>query len=176
MSSPSKTMRFRQIDKIVELVPGERIRATRYLSGNEDYLRDHFPLFPVMPGVLMLEAAFQTASWLVRASQDFAHTVCVLKEIRNAKFADFVQPGQILVVVAEIQKVDGNIFTIRVSGEKDGITSFSARLVIETKNLQDIDDRLKNVNNFTSFCVQGQFAELLDRNHELSDENALKTL
>jgi 3-hydroxyacyl-[acyl-carrier-protein] dehydratase len=157
----SKTMRFRQIDRIVELEPGKKIVATRLLSGQEDYLRDHFPLFPVMPGVLMLEAAFQTASWLVRATEEFANTTCVLKEIRNAKFADFVQPGQILEVHAEIQKVDGNLYTIKVSGQKGEVTSFSARLLIETQNLQDIDSSMGNLNNFTKACMQGQLAELM---------------
>ncbi|MFM8397602.1 MAG: 3-hydroxyacyl-ACP dehydratase FabZ family protein, partial [Pirellula sp.] len=51
-------VRYRQLDKIIELVPGERIVATRELRKDEDYLRDHFPLFPVMPGVMMLEALF----------------------------------------------------------------------------------------------------------------------
>ncbi len=48
-------MRFRQLDKITLLVPGERIEAQLTLNGDQDYLRDHFPRFPVQPGVLMLE-------------------------------------------------------------------------------------------------------------------------
>jgi 3-hydroxyacyl-[acyl-carrier-protein] dehydratase len=172
----SKTMRFRHIDKIVELTPGDKIVARRFLSGDEDYLRDHFPLFPVMPGVLMLEAAFQTASWLVRATEDFANTTCILKEIRNAKFADFVQPGQILEVHAEIQKVDGNVYTIKVSGQKDGSLSFSARLSVETQNLQDIDDRMANLNNFTRNCMRGQMAELMKNETKLSGQTAVKGL
>jgi 3-hydroxyacyl-[acyl-carrier-protein] dehydratase len=38
------------------------------LRPDEDYLRDHFPLFPVMPGVLMLEAMYQASCWLIRSS------------------------------------------------------------------------------------------------------------
>jgi len=49
-------MYFSLIDKIDTLEPGKRIAATKSLSLAEEYLRDHFPNFPVMPGVLMLEA------------------------------------------------------------------------------------------------------------------------
>ncbi|MFN9627387.1 MAG: beta-hydroxyacyl-ACP dehydratase, partial [Planctomycetota bacterium] len=68
-------MRYRQLDKIIELVPGERIVATRELRKDEDYLRDHFPLFPVMPGVMMLEALFQASMWLVHATDNFEHSM-----------------------------------------------------------------------------------------------------
>ena len=64
-------MRLTLIDKIVELKPGESIKATKSLAMNEDYLEDHFPRFPVMPGVLMWESMYQAAAWLVRASDDF---------------------------------------------------------------------------------------------------------
>ncbi len=84
-------MRFRQIDGILELVPGERIVATRTLRADEDYLRDHFPLFPVMPGVLMLEALYQAACFLIRASDDFECAILPMLEARNVKFADFVR-------------------------------------------------------------------------------------
>ena len=64
-------MRFTLIDRIVELEPGARITATKSLTMAEEYLGDHFPNFPVMPGVLMLEAMTQTAAWLIRAERGF---------------------------------------------------------------------------------------------------------
>ena len=59
-----------------------------------------------MPGVLMLEAMYQASAWLVRQSEGFAHSVVILKEARNIKYADFVTPGKELVVTAEILKQD----------------------------------------------------------------------
>src|SRR5438552_16491396 len=109
-------MRFRMLDRITELVPGERITAERKLTGNEDYLKDHFPLFPVMPGVLMLEAMYQAGAWLVRGSEDFAHAFVLLKEARNVKYADFVKPGQVLTVSAEFVKQDPETITLKASG------------------------------------------------------------
>jgi len=48
-------MKYRQLDRITSLDPGKRLTAERTLHKDEEYLRDHFPCFPVMPGVMMLE-------------------------------------------------------------------------------------------------------------------------
>ena len=76
-------MRFRQLDTITELDPGKRIVARRTLHAEEDYLRDHFPHFPVMPGVMMLEAAYQAAMWMVRTGDDFAHPLVLMREAKQ---------------------------------------------------------------------------------------------
>ncbi|MCP4249820.1 MAG: beta-hydroxyacyl-ACP dehydratase, partial [bacterium] len=88
-------MKFILIDRIVELVPGERITAVKALSRAEEYLADHFPRFPVMPGVLMVEAMIQGASWLIRATEDFAHSMLQLAEAKNVTYKSFVSPGQV---------------------------------------------------------------------------------
>ena len=64
-------MRFTLIDRIVDFQPGVRLTAMKSLTMTEEYLGDHFPNFPVMPGVLMLEAMTQAAAWLVRAERGF---------------------------------------------------------------------------------------------------------
>ena len=125
-------MRFRMLDRITELVPGERITAERKLTGDEDYLADHFPHFPVMPGVLMLEAMYQAAAWLVRVSDDFEHSIVRLKEARNIKYSDFVDPGHVLIVKAEIKKRDGLLTNLEARGFVHGSTAVSGRLVLET--------------------------------------------
>ena len=83
-----------------------KITTLKCLSLGEEYLADHFPRFPVMPGVLMLQAMTEAGAWLVRATEDFAHSIVTLKEARNIRFADFVQPGSVLTVTAEIMKID----------------------------------------------------------------------
>ncbi|MGD9644825.1 MAG: beta-hydroxyacyl-ACP dehydratase, partial [Pirellulales bacterium] len=75
-------MRFTLIDRIVECEPWQKIAARKNLTLAEEYLADHFPGFPVMPGVLMLEAMTQAGAWLVRASEDFRHSMVVLREAR----------------------------------------------------------------------------------------------
>lgn len=130
-------MRYTLIDRILELEPGAKIVAVKALSLAEEYLDDHFPLFPVMPGVLMLEAMAQTAAWLVRATEDFAHSTVVIKEARNVKYADFVEPGQSLVVTCEITGQDERDTKIKASGTVDGRMAVSARLVLERYNQEE---------------------------------------
>ncbi len=132
-------MHFSLIDRIDVLEPGRQIVATKSLSLAEEYLRDHFPNFPVMPGVLMLEALTQASAWLVRYTEDFAHSIVVLKEARNVKYARFVQPGQTLVITASIAKEEDNLVTLKAQGEIDGQTNLQARLVLCRSNLADTD-------------------------------------
>jgi len=130
-------MRFCLLDRILELQPGVRVTAVKRLRPDEDYLKDHFPRFPVMPGVLMLEAMYQASAWLVRQSEGFAHSVVLLKEARNIKYADFVTPGKELVVTAEIFKQDESLTTLKTQGTIDGNLAVNGRLVLERFNLAD---------------------------------------
>ena len=130
-------MRFCLLDRIVELVPGERIVAAKRLAPDEEYLKDHFPRFPVMPGVLMLEAMFQASLWLVKQSEGFANSIVMLKEARNVKYSDFVSPGQELVVTAEFFKQDQSTTTLKTQGAINGNIAVAGRLVLERFNLAD---------------------------------------
>ena len=89
-------MKFSLIDRIVELSRGERIVAVKAVSLAEEYLGDHFPTFPVLPGVLMLEALVEAAAWLVRDAQDFAFNVILLRQAKNVTYKIFVKPGNLL--------------------------------------------------------------------------------
>ena len=130
-------MQFRLLDRITELEPGVRIRAEKSLAGTEHYLKDHFPLFPVMPGVLMLEAMFQASMWLIRRTDDFRYAIVLLKEARNVKYADFITPGRTLVVTAEILKHEGDRFTLKAQGTVDDEVAVSARLIVERGHIKD---------------------------------------
>lgn len=61
-------MRYFLIDKVTELVPGERARGVKNVTLSDEVLHDHFPDFPVMPGALVLEAAAQLGGLLVEAT------------------------------------------------------------------------------------------------------------
>ena len=130
-------MRFSLIDRIVELEPGGRITAVKALTMAEEYLADHFPHFPVMPGVLMLESLTQAAAWLVRASEDFAHSIVVLKQVANVKYAQFVEPSQTLTVTAELLKLDKGEAKLKGYGSVGGRTILSARVTLACYNLGD---------------------------------------
>jgi len=139
LSSIPFVMYFSLVDKIKILEPGKRIVAVKSLSLAEEYLRDHFPNFPVMPGVLMLEALTQASAWLIRVSEDFAHSVVVLKEARNVKYARFVQPGQTLNIESEIVQEEKNLVTLKAEGTVEGQSNLKAKLILCRYNLSDTD-------------------------------------
>ena len=153
-------MRFTLIDKVVELEPGKRIAAVKNLSLAEEYLADHFPGFPVMPGVFMLEAMTQTGAWLIRASEDFAHSMVTLKEARNVKYANFVEPGQTLAVTAEIISQDERETKLKAQGMVGDVQVVSARLVLERYNLGDQDPTHAATDQVLRFKLRELFAIL----------------
>jgi 3-hydroxyacyl-[acyl-carrier-protein] dehydratase len=130
-------MRFTLLDRVISIEPGQSITAIKTLSLAEEYLGDHFPRFPVMPGVLMLEAMTQAAAWTIRTGEDFAHAIVVLREARNVKYGDFVEPGRMLTVTATVLSQDATTTKIKASGTVGDRTSLTARLVLERYNLAD---------------------------------------
>lgn len=130
-------MHFTFVDRVLELEPGAKITTLKCLSMGEEYLADHFPRFPVMPGVLMIQAMTEAASLLIHATEDFAHSIVTLKEARNIRFADFVQPGRSLTVTAELLKTEPRDMEFKTQGLLDGRVAVSARLVLERYNLAD---------------------------------------
>jgi 3-hydroxyacyl-[acyl-carrier-protein] dehydratase len=130
-------MRFTFIDRISDVQPGVSITAVKALSPTEEYLQDHFPRFPVMPGVLMLEALFQASALLVYKSEDFCHSTILLRQARNVKYADFVQPGQTLVVRSEIVKQDESLTTVKATGTVGDTVAVNGKLVLHRFNVAD---------------------------------------
>ncbi len=153
-------MRFTLVDRIVELEVGVRIKALKNLSMAEEYLEDHFPGFPVMPGVLMLESMTQAAAWLIRAGEDFAHSMVVLGEVRNVKYGNFVEPGQVLTVEAEIQSQDERRTTLKAWGHVDGEPTVAGRLTLERYNLSEDDPTRSDADAVIVQRLREQFAQI----------------
>lgn len=124
-------MKYRQIDRITSLTPGKLLTGERTLRADEEHLKDHFPRFPVMPGVMMLEALHQAAIWMIRTGEDFAHPLVLLQEVRSVKFGDFLAPGETLHIRAEAIKEKGLRTTVKAIATKEERTTVSARLILE---------------------------------------------
>jgi 3-hydroxyacyl-[acyl-carrier-protein] dehydratase len=86
------------IDRVENVVLGSEATGIKAVSGNEPYFAGHFPDFPVMPGVLIVEAIAQTASVMVAAtSPDMASGKLVFfTTIEKARFRQPVRPGDLL--------------------------------------------------------------------------------
>lgn len=94
-------MRFLLVDEIVELDPGASIVTRKTIDPGEDYLADHFPGYPVVPGVLQIEMMAQSAGKCLMSSIDPSRWP-VLIQVRQANFRKSVLPGAELRIEATI--------------------------------------------------------------------------
>ena len=101
------------VDRVVELVKGERIRAIKNVSINEPFFLGHFPHRPVMPGVLILEAMAQAATLLALRSMDMVlddKSVVYFAGIDGARFKRPVEPGDQLVLEVNLGRAKAGIY------------------------------------------------------------------
>lgn len=134
--APRERVKFNLIDKI-ELLTDERIVAVKQVTLAEEYLADHFPTFPVLPGVLMLEALVQSAGWLLHLRHGFAKSMAVLKEARNVKYGQFVAPGDAFRVDVQWAKASESGGTFKGTGAVGDRVAVSARLELAYFNLAE---------------------------------------
>ena len=149
-------MRFNLLDRILEVEPGRLIRGTKNLTLGEEYLADHFPTFPVMPGVLMLQTLVEASSWLLRITDDYRYSVYVLRQARGVKFGAFMEPGRQLQVTSELVERNGSEAAFKAKGEVDGNTTVAARLTLAGYSLRDRNPALKG----TDERIVGQLRDL----------------
>ena len=124
-------MRFNLIDRIDHFEAGKSLKGAKFLALGEEYLADHFPRFPVMPGVLMLQSLVEAASWLWRATTDYRHPVIVLREVRNVKYGTFMLPGRRMDVSVTLKSTDGDTAVFAGKGTNDaGEQTVSAQFVL----------------------------------------------
>lgn len=124
-------MRFAQIDRITEIVDGQSLTAVKSVAMSEEYLQDHFPRFPVMPGVIMLESLFQASMWLCRVLDRFAVPVVALRQARNVRYKDMVEPGDQLLITTTLNSHNERTAEFSASGTVGGRPAVSARLTLE---------------------------------------------
>ena len=110
------------VDRVLEIEKGKRIKALKNVSINEPFFMGHFPKYPVMPGVLMLEAMAQTAALLAFHAMDILpdeNTVYYFAGIDDARFKRPVGPGDQIVMDVTLDRM------------KSGILKFSAKSTVE---------------------------------------------
>lgn len=132
-------MRYVLLDRIVELEEGKRALGVKNVTMSEDFLTHHFPQYPVMPGMLIIEGMIQLASWLIAASTEFRQRA-VIAGVRTAKFTRIVRPGEQLLLEVTIAAMDGEAADVkgvaRVGEKRVTWAGFRVQL-IETERLGD---------------------------------------
>jgi len=145
ITTMAETMRFILIDKIVSLESGKEIKAVKSVSLAEEYLADHFPTFPVLPGVLLLEGLIESASWLVREAENFAHSMILLEQAKNVKYKSFLAPGSKIEYTVEAKAIEENVSSFSGFGLSDGVRIIEARFGLRHFNLADEDSTMAAV-------------------------------
>ena len=121
-------MRFLFVDEILDLVPGKTIRAAKHVDAGEDFFRDHFPGFPVVPGVLLTEMMAQAAGKCLDAEGTHPGKA-MLARINSASFRQWVGPDQRAVICADIRTNRDDFATAECSVEVGGKKVCQAELL-----------------------------------------------
>lgn len=97
------------IDRVEELIEGEKAIAYKAVTYNEPFFVGHYPKEPVMPGVLIIEALAQTGAVAILSSEKNKGKLILFGGINKAKFKDTVLPGSLLRLETEIIKIKGPV-------------------------------------------------------------------
>ena len=120
-------MRFVFVDEILEMEPGKSIRAVKTVKAEEALFKDHFPGFPVVPGVLLTEMMAQTAGKCLDA-ENKPRGKAMLARIVSANFREWVGPGEKAVICAQIKTNQPKYATADCHVEVQGTKVCSAEL------------------------------------------------
>lgn len=124
-------MRFDLIDRVLEQT-ADRLVAVKNVTSAEEYLQDHFPSFPVLPGVMMLETLVQAARTLLAGDSRIVNDEpLVLAQVRNVRYGNMVRPGQSLVVEVTIRGTDDLGWEMMGVGKVDGQVAVQGRFRME---------------------------------------------
>lgn len=111
---------FLLLDRILEVVPGERAKGLKNVTINEPFFQGHFPGYPVMPGVLIVEAIAQVGAFAILSMAENKDKLALFAGIDNLRFKRQVVPGDTLLLEMEITKMRGPVGKGRGTATVDG--------------------------------------------------------
>ncbi|MBG9755012.1 3-hydroxyacyl-ACP dehydratase FabZ [Lysinibacillus sphaericus] len=116
---------FLLVDRIVELEEGERAVGLKNVTINEEFFNGHFPQYPVMPGVLIVEALAQVSAVIMLTKEGNEGRLGLLAGIDECRFKKQVKPGDQLRLEVEITRIKGSI------GKGKGLATVDGEMVCE---------------------------------------------
>ncbi|WP_100400368.1 3-hydroxyacyl-ACP dehydratase FabZ [Bacillus sp. FJAT-44742] len=125
---------FLLIDKVEEVEEGKMCTAIKNVSANEEYFNGHFPDYPVMPGVLIIEALAQTGAVAILKKEENQGKIAFFAGIDNCRFKGQVKPGDQLRLEVEMTRLRGKI------GKGKGTASVDGKVVAETELMFALQD------------------------------------
>lgn len=148
-------MRFVMVDEVQKLVPGQSIEATKTLDPSEELFRDHFPGFPVVPGVLLTEMMAQAGGKCLFAGTPERGYPMMIR-IRDATFRSWVRPGDLIHLRATVKSVSPLYATVTCAGSVDGRSVCAAEIVYGFVSREDLGGSPETSEIFT---IQGESHE-----------------
>jgi len=120
---------FLLVDRVLELEANKRVKALKNVTMNEPHFTGHFPDFPVMPGVLILEALAQTAALLTFGGDAVDDSVYFFVGVDNARFKKPVTPGDQLILNASIERFKAGIWKFKTFATVNDVIVTEAELM-----------------------------------------------
>jgi 3-hydroxyacyl-[acyl-carrier-protein] dehydratase len=124
---------FLLVDRVLEFVPGQSIRALKNVTYNEPYFTGHFPHRPLMPGVILIEALAQAAGLLAFMTADVVpdeNTRFYFVGIDKARFRKPVEPGDQLILIVNLERNFKGIYRLATRAEVAGEEVANAQIMI----------------------------------------------
>lgn len=106
---------FQMVERVLEVVPGESVKALKNVSVNEPYFMGHFPDAPIMPGVLIIESCAQACSLAIEADGTDDSIIYVLLKVKDFKFLKPIIPGDTLIMDCKKLSGGAGLFTFAVT-------------------------------------------------------------
>ena len=123
-------MKFDLIDQVTRR-DDTSLSAIKNVSSAEEYIGDHFPGFPILPGVMMLETLVQAARHFAAGSENPPTRPLVISAVRNVKYAGMVRPGQTLDVTVTLRKRAGHAYDFQGVGKVGEQVAVQGRFSLE---------------------------------------------
>ena len=119
---------FALVDRIIDGEPGQWARGIKCVTVNEPFFQGHFPQYPVMPGVLIIEALAQTGAVALLSMPANKGKIALFGGIKNARFKKQVRPGDVLELHCELTRMHGPVGMGTAVATINGKTAVQAEL------------------------------------------------
>ncbi len=120
---------FLLVDRVLEIVPKQRIVALKNVTANENFFNGHFPAKPVMPGVLIVESMAQAAGILMLSQEEHQGKIPYFTGIDNARFRRMIVPGDQIILEIEVMRLKGSVGRVRGIAKVDDQIAAEAEMM-----------------------------------------------
>lgn len=120
---------FLLVDRVLELVPKQRLVALKNVTVNESFFNGHFPQRPVMPGVLIIESMAQAAGLVMLSEEEHKGKIPYFTGIDNARFRRTIVPGDQIIIEVDVIRIKGNVGRAKAVAKVDNQVATEAELM-----------------------------------------------